>query len=244
VGIVETMILRSTIEPSDEMKAHDPLSLGAQDMWELPADKKAFAGKIPDIIGLLPKDNFQAGLIRKLFTYNSINAVISYTGHLKGYKFLSDAANDAELLDLARASYQETTEALCVRYGLEVNEQREFAEAAIAKYRKREIIDPIERNARDPLRKLSRYDRLVGPACLAIGFGVRPIALSRGIAAALLYYVPTDSSSVTLQDLIRSKGVREAVRQVCGLENTSELANLICSSYDDLAETVARTAQD
>jgi sugar (pentulose or hexulose) kinase/mannitol-1-phosphate/altronate dehydrogenase len=240
VGIVETMILRSTIEPSDEMKTQDPLSLKAQDMWELPADKKAFVGEIPNILGLLPKDNFQAGLIRKLFTYNSINAVIAYTGHLKGYELLSDAANDPELIELARASYQETSEALCRRYGLDQDEQREFAEAAIAKYRKREIVDPIERNTRDPLRKLSRNDRLVGPACLALEFRVQPIALSRGIAAALLYDSPADPSSVTLQDLIRTKGVREAVTQVCGLENASELANLICSSYDELAETVAK----
>jgi mannitol-1-phosphate 5-dehydrogenase len=87
---------------------------------------------------------------------------------------------------------------------------------------------------------LSRNDRLVGPACLALEFGVQPIALSRGIAAALLYDSPADPSSVTLQDLIRNKGVREAVTQVCGLENASELVNLICTSYGELAETVAK----
>ena len=49
VGIVETMVLRSTIEPTEEMKARDPLSLSAQDMWEMPADQAGFVGPAPEI---------------------------------------------------------------------------------------------------------------------------------------------------------------------------------------------------
>jgi mannitol-1-phosphate 5-dehydrogenase len=52
VGIVEALVLRSSVEPTPEMKAEDPLSLKVQDMWELPADKDAFIGEIPQIRGL------------------------------------------------------------------------------------------------------------------------------------------------------------------------------------------------
>ncbi len=238
VGIVETMILRSTIEPTEAMKANDPLSLKAQDMWEMPADKAAFVGEIPPVQGLSPRDNFQGGLIRKLFTYNSINALIAYTGYLKGYKLLSEAANDPDLASLARAAYQESGEALCKRYGFDAAEQRDFAEAAIAKYQKVEIVDPIERNTRDPLRKLSRNDRLIGPACLAIEYGTRPIALSQGIAAALLYDNATDPASVRLQQLIGEKGVRACLAEVGGIESNGELADLIVESYDELTREV------
>ncbi|MEO6966465.1 MAG: hypothetical protein ABI076_11310 [Acidobacteriaceae bacterium] len=234
VGIVETVILRSTIDPTEEMKAVDPLSLKTQDMWELPADKQAFVGDVPTIQGLTPKDNFQGGLIRKLFTYNGINAVIAYVGHLKGYKLLSDAANDPELVALARQAYQEVGDAICQRYGFDREEQRQFAEAAISKYQRRDIVDPIERNARDPLRKLSRNDRLVGPACLALEYRTTPVALSRAIAAALLYDVPSDPSSVALQKIIREKGVMAALSEVCTIESASELANLIVANYQEL----------
>jgi mannitol-1-phosphate 5-dehydrogenase len=235
VGIVETMILRSTIEPTPEMKANDPLSLKAQDAWEMPADKEAFVATVPAILGLSPRENFQGGLIRKLFTYNSINAVIAYTGHLKGYLLLGEAANDPEIVALARTAYQESSAALCDRYGFDREEQRQFAEAAIAKYQKREIVDPIERNARDPLRKLSRNDRLVGPACLAVEYGTRPVALSRGIAAAFLYDCRQDPSSVSLQNMVREKGLRTAVSEVCGIEYVGELADLVVSSYQELS---------
>lgn len=238
VGIIETMILRSTIEPTDDMKANDPLSLQAQDMWEMPADKEAFVGNIPPIQGLSPKENFQGGLIRKLFTYNCINAVIAYTGHLKGYLLLSDAANDPEIVELARSAYREANGALCERYGFDREEQRQFAESAIAKYQKREIVDPIERNARDPLRKLSRNDRLIGPACLALEYGAKPIALSRGIAAAFHYNYPQDPSSAALQQIVRERGIRAALSDVCKIESAGELADLIVSSYQDLCTTI------
>jgi mannitol-1-phosphate 5-dehydrogenase len=235
VGIVETMILRSTIEPSEEMKAKDPLSLKAQNMWEMPADKSAFSGEIPPIEGLSPKDNFQGGLIRKLFTYNCINAVIAYAGAWKGYTLLSDAANDKELADLAREAYRESSEALCQRYGFDREEQRQFAEAAIAKYQKKEIVDPIERNARDPIRKLSRNDRLVGPACLAMEYGTRPAGISRGIAAALLYDHAEDPASAALKALIREKGIRATIGEVCGIDRDGELADLIVKCYEELS---------
>jgi mannitol-1-phosphate 5-dehydrogenase len=231
VGIVETLVLRSTIEPTEEMKAEDPLCLKAQDMWELPADKQAFVGAIPQVEGLAPKDNFQCGLVRKLFTYNAINAVIAYQGYLKGFDLLADAANDPELSELARAAARESSAALCSRYGLDPEEQRAFADAAIAKYRKREIVDPIERNTRDPLRKLSRHDRLVGPACLALEQGIFPEALCRGIAAALAYDHPGDPAAVRLQEILRTKGVRGALSEVCGVPADGELADLVAAAY-------------
>ena len=238
VGIVETMILRSVIEPTASMKEKDPLSLKAQDMWEIPADKEAFIGDVPPICGLLPKEHFQGSLVRKLFTYNCINAMIAYSGYLKGYQLLSEAANDIEIVELARRAYEESSAALCQRYGFDPDEQRQFAESAIAKYQSKEIVDPIERNARDPLRKLSRNDRLVGPACLAIDNGVLPIALSRGIAAALLYDHPNDPSSVSLQNQLRGKGLQVVLDQVCGIEGNSTLKGLICMNYEKLKSKI------
>ncbi len=232
VGIVETLVLRSTIEPTEQMKAEDPLCLNAQDMWELPADKSAFVGGIPPIQGLMPKEDFQGGLIKKLFTYNAINAVIAYTGYLKGYKCLADAANDPEIGELACGAARESSAALCSRYDLNSEEQARFAASAIAKYQNRAIIDPIERNARDPLRKLSRHDRLVGPACLAVEQGVRPVALSFGIAAALQYDEPTDASAVQLTEIVRNKGVRAVLAEVCGMAADGPLADLVVEAFE------------
>ena len=231
VGIVESLVLRSSIEPTPEMKAEDPLSVKVQDMWEMPADKDAFIGEVPQIRGLAPQANFEGGLVRKLFTYNASNALIAYVGHLKGYTLLSDAANDPELVELAREASKEAGKALCETYGFDPVDQHRFAESAIAKYQKREIVDPIERNVRDPLRKLSRNDRLVGPACLAFKCGIRPVALSRAIGAALHYENAGDRAAQKLQAMIKEMGIGRTIQEVCGIDPLSELGRMIIDDY-------------
>ena len=234
VGFVETMVLRSTIEPTPEMKAEDPLCLKAQNMWEMPADKEAFVGDMPPIQGLAPKENFQGGLTRKLFTYNAINAAIAYPGYLKGYQLLSEAANDPELAELARAVGRESSEALIKRFGFDAKEQNAFAESALKKYQNPEIVDPIERNARDPVRKLGRNDRMIGPACLAIEYHIRPVALSRVIASALCYDYEGDEGAQMIQTLIREQGLADVLREVSGLEPSHELVPMIRNAYQEL----------
>ena len=234
VGFVETMVLRSSIEPTPEMKAEDPLSLKAQDMWEMPADKEAFVGPIPEILGLAPKEKFQASLTRKLFTYNAINAVFCYLGYLKRYELLSDAANDPELIKVAEAAAREASAAICKRFGFDTEDQRQFAASAIAKYQKREIVDPIERNARDPIRKLARNDRLVGPAMLALEEGGNPVALARAIAAGLRYDPAGDPAAQKIQTIIRQSGIDAALRDVCGIHPEGKLAELVKKAYAEL----------
>lgn len=70
-------------------------------------------GETPAIEDLRPSDNFQGSLVRKLFTYNAINAVFAYTGYLKGHTLLRDTANDPELLELAQIAGREASQA-CV----------------------------------------------------------------------------------------------------------------------------------
>ncbi len=243
VGIVETMVLRSSVEPTGEMKAEDPLSVKVQDMWEMPADQEAFVGPVPPIHGLVPREKFHAALTRKLYTYNAINAVFAYHGYLKGYKLLSDAANDHDLIQEAEACSHEAGEALCKRFGFDPEEQEQFAKSAIAKYQKREIVDPIERNARDPIRKLNRNDRLVGPACLALEEGIQPAALSRAIAAALLYDSPADPAAKKIQTLIQTTGLAAALTEICGISEYGELMEMIRKAYDPLREQPRSAAE-
>jgi mannitol-1-phosphate 5-dehydrogenase len=231
IGIAEALVLRSCIEPTDEMRKQDPLSLKVQNAWQLPVDAEALVGAPPEIPGLEPQRNFQGRLTQKLFTYNAINAVVCYLGHLQGFTVLSEAANDPEISRLAEQAGEEASEALIRRFGFDPEDQRKLAELALGKYQKKEIVDPIERNARDPLRKLSRNDRLIGPAQLALETGVRPVALAQSIAAALRYVSPTDPAALRLQEIIKTGGVEAALKKVCGIEPDSELARMVLENY-------------
>ena len=183
LGVAQAQILRSCIEPTAEQH---PLTVQVQDHWTLPLDGAALKTDL-DLWGAKPTADFERELTRKLFTYNCVNALVCYLGALWGYEWLADAANDPAIARVAMAAGAESSAALVAEYGFDPAGQRDFCERAMAKYRDAAIRDPIERNARDPLRKLSRYDRLLGPTYLCRKHGLPCGQLAVGVAAALRY---------------------------------------------------------
>lgn len=235
LGIAETQVLRSCIEPTDEMKQRDPLSLQVQDWWILPCDADAIRGKPPVIEGLALRPNFENELIRKLYTYNCSNAVIGYLGYLRGHVMLAQAANDEEILAIAREAYKETGEALIREFGFDPVEHKKLQELALSKYRDERIADPIERNCRDSKRKLSSDDRLMGPALLASKNGVQPHAVCLAIAAAFFYEGSDDAGTKEVRQFVKDNGVPAAIEQFCGIKKDHPLFDLITSSVDKLS---------
>src|ERR1035441_2477220 len=88
-------------------------------------------GPPPKVPGLDLQENFQGRLTQKLFTYNAINAVVCYLGHLRVFTVLSDAANDPEIAQLAAQAGREASEALVRRFVFDPEDQRKFADAAL-----------------------------------------------------------------------------------------------------------------
>ena len=62
--------------------------------------------------------------------------------------------------------------------------------------------DTVERVGRQPLRKLSRKERLIGPAAELAALGERPTYLLATVDAALSFDVPEDPESVELKQLL------------------------------------------
>lgn len=52
-------------------------------------------------------DHFGNFLTQKMYTNNTSNAVIAYTGYLLGYDILADAANSPEIQKLLDSAYKE-----------------------------------------------------------------------------------------------------------------------------------------
>lgn len=240
IGIAEATVLRSCIEPTDDQRAADPLAVQAQDYWELQIDAAALVEALPPIPGLKPLARFHAALERKLFTYNAGNAAIAYLGAQRGHRFLSEAATDPLILEVAQGVYRESGAAICARHGYTAEEQAAFAQQSLRKYQDPTITDPVERNVRDPIRKLSRHDRLIGPACLALEYGIRPVYLALAIAAALTYTNPEDASAVKLQHMLAHEGLAAVFRDVCGIEPDGVLARLVTERLPDVAAFAQR----
>lgn len=229
LGLIETQVLRTGMPAKEEVLLKEPLALRMQAWWTLPFDKDAFVGSIPEVKGLVPKTNFSNELLRKLYTFNGTNGPIAYIGWANGYKILHESA-------LAFPEYfneiqEESAFGLIHEFSLDEKEQREFMALAMKKYTDPAINDQIERNANDTKRKLSKDERLVGPALLCLKHGRIPSAYSKAIAAAYNYNGSTDEGTMEVQQTIKQEGVEEAIKKYSSIDKSSALYNLVLESY-------------
>jgi mannitol-1-phosphate 5-dehydrogenase len=228
VGFSESIVLRTCIEAGENQ---DPLTIMAQNFFELPCDGEAFKGEIPDVYGLKPHANFSNLLRRKIFTYNCINAVITYLGAKKGYTQLYEGGNDPKIIAIARQAAIETSEAQIAEFGFDRKEQYEWVEAAFTKFADTSSPDTISRNGADPARKLSQNDRLVGPSMLAIKHNIRPKGLLKGILAAFDFY--DEERKIKFTDQISEKGIDHVLTEICGLSPSDGLFDLLKKEFEN-----------
>lgn len=234
VGVSESTIMRSAVDATPEQLSEDPLAKQSQDYWSLPVDADALVTPLLGPACVEPVAGFHNALERKLFTYNSGNATISYLGAVKGHELLSEAANDPEIETIALGVYQEMGAAMVKIHGYAPEEQQEYAMMSLRKFQNRDIVDPIVRQVRDPLRKLSNEDRLVGAALFALRAGIEPNSVAVGIAAALRYRNPEDPSAVKLGELVDRLGERNALAEIGGISQDAPLLDLVMSKIPEV----------
>lgn len=236
VGFAESVVMRSAIEPSAEQLAQDPLTVNVQNFWRLPLDGAALVAPLPAVPELEPMDDFKGFLERKFYTYNAANGTVSFVGSLLGLTHVSESARDARVAEVLERVYIETGTALARKYNITLEEQLDFASTSRAKLRDEVIVDTLERNARDPMRKLGPDDRLVGSARLAMEYGVEPWGLATSIAAAIWYESDNaaDPSLETLRKMREEQGEAYVLEHVCKLQPGSELFNLVLKKVEEL----------
>jgi mannitol-1-phosphate 5-dehydrogenase len=233
VGISEAVVMRSAIEPTPEVLAADPLAVNVQDFWYFPVDDSRLKGKLPDIPGINYIDDFGGYLDRKFYTYNAANGTVSYLGYLKGYRHISDAAKDPDILAILEMVYRETGRALCSKHGFNFKDHMKFTRTSLEKLQNSFIVDYVERNARDPIRKLGPTDRLVGPARMVMAYGGVPDALATSIAAAIHYDEPSDPIAVQLKALREVHGIPYILENICRLSSDElDLAHLVLEKVE------------
>ena len=227
VGVTEAVIMRSAIESDAEMLAKDPLVVNVQDFWELPVDASRIVGELPPIMGLKLIPEFTGFLERKFYTYNAANGTTSFVGALLGHVHIADAAHDERILPILEGVYMETAQALSKKHNFPLDEQLAFTLTSKRKLQDYTIVDFIERNARDPIRKLGKDDRLVGSARLVQEYGIRPDNLCIAIAAAIHYVSPGDPFAEELVRMRKEEGIDYIIEHVCEQDPNGELGMLI-----------------
>lgn len=236
IGISEAVLMRTATQPDPELAAKYPQDVWVQNYWYLPIDKSRLHGEIPEIKCVELLDQFGNFLTQKMYTNNTSNAVIAYTGYLLGYDILADAANSPEIGKLLDVAYEEINETLIAELGVDPEQQVAFAKKARAKYCDRVIVDKVIRHAKDPIRKLGPQDRLVAPCRMAINHGIQPQTLIDTIAKALYFDEPTDESAMKLKEMRRANGIEYVLKNVCELSEEETLYQEVLKSVEKLKE--------
>ncbi len=236
VGTTEAVIMRSGIEADKELLEKDPLVVNVQDFWELPIDASRLVGELPEIMCVKLVPEFTGFLERKFYTYNAANGTTSFVGALLGHEKIADAAHDERILEILEGVYSETAQALSKKHNFPLDEQMEFTRSSKRKLQDYTIVDFIERNARDPLRKLGKDDRLVGSARLVLQYGIVPENLATAIAAAIYYESEGDPSAEELVRMRKEEGIDAILTKVCEIEADGELGMLVKSKIALLKE--------
>ncbi|MFQ5857650.1 MAG: hypothetical protein ACE5LU_18750 [Anaerolineae bacterium] len=236
VGFVPAVIARMSPVPTPEQRAADPTLIVAEPYKVLPVDHEAFAGSIPNVVGMEPVSPFIAYVERKLYIHNAGHAVLGYLGYRRGYVYGYEALTDPLVRPLLDQALHEARRALIAEHDFDAGALAEHVQDLLARFANRALADPISRLARDPLRKLAPDDRLVGAARLAEKHGILPEGLAWGIAAALAYDNRDDPYAAELEAALVQAGLDKTVYRVCGIRANERLADLVRSRYRALQE--------
>jgi mannitol-1-phosphate 5-dehydrogenase len=236
VGFVDTVIGRMVPPPTPEMRAKDIRLIAVEPYKELPVDRQAFVGSVPLIAGMQPSDHFPAYTARKLYIHNCGHAFLAYLGYLRSYTYGYESLEDPYIRTLFEQAMAESEAGIAGTYGVELDWLKNHRADLTRRFANRALGDTIFRLGRDPLRKLTPTDRLVGAARLAEEAGIIPTGLCLGIAAAYRFNHPDDPIALELQQRLEQQGLDQVLAEVSGIQPGEHLAGLVRCHYQQLAK--------
>lgn len=186
--------------------------------FEWAIERPPFGDDPPSIPGAHFVDDLAPYIERKLFTVNTGHAATAYFGAVAGDETIADALADEATAARVAATLKETSALLVAKHGLDPAELAEYRATILERFRNPALPDTVWRVGRQPLRKLSRNERFVGPAAEAAERGLSVHALVAAMGAALAFEDPEDAQAVQLQELLREQDASAVTASVTGLD--------------------------
>ncbi len=186
--------------------------------FEWAIERPPFGDDPPKIPGAHFVDDLAPYIERKLFTVNTGHATAAYFGAQAGVETIADALSDDAVAARVEAALEETSALLVAKHGLEPGSLAAYRETILGRFRNKGLPDTVWRVGRQPLRKLSRHERFVGPAAEAAERGLGVDGLVAAMGAALAFDDSEDPQSVDMQRMLREQDSATFTAGVTGLE--------------------------
>jgi mannitol-1-phosphate 5-dehydrogenase len=227
------------IVPPFQSEPGKKLDVGVEGFFEWAVEEPALRGPKLEVHGMKLTDNLLAYNERKLFTLNTGHCIAAYLGWLKGHPTISASIRDEQIRTVVRGALDESGAALIKKHGFTEQEHKAYLDKIEDRFKNPEVKDEVARVGRQPLRKLGRHDRLLGPTYLAKEYDVPVNYLLVGIAAAFHYEDDSDEQAKQLQGDIKGKGIEKVVADVTGFAEDTEEHKKIVDHYHELKRTRA-----
>ena len=234
-GLVEASIGRMVPATPDEIREKNMLSVCVEEYCQLPVDKAAFKGEIPQIVNLMPFEPFEFFIQRKLFMHNMSHALTAYLGALEGAEYIWQAALNPAIKFLALEALLESSVALSKEHGVDITEITAHAQDLLYRFENKLLGDTSLRVGRDTIRKLSKNDRLIGAHNLCKKHSISPVYICLGIAAALHFAPADDAASIEVSTCAKECSVAAALEKYSELTDKDSV-ELITRLYNMLSQ--------
>jgi mannitol-1-phosphate 5-dehydrogenase len=211
------------------------MDVTVESYFEWAIELPPFGGNQPTIPDATWVDDLAPYIERKLFTVNTGHAATAYHGFIRGISKLSDALADDVVRRKVEGVLAETKQLLVDKHEFSPDAQQAYVDKILGRFANPYLPDTVERVGRQPLRKMSRTERLIGPAVELAALGQHPEFLLATVEAAMSFDVPEDAESVELKDILATMSRAEATTRITGL-NPGDLL------FDDVVEIVRRRA--
>lgn len=198
----------------------------------LRVDERRVLTGIPALPAVTGTKHYLARLHEKLYVFNAGHAIGAYLGWLRRHRTIADAATDPLLRPLLADAVFEARRALLSVHPSLGSDLEGAVDEALARFANRDLADPIDRVAREPIRKLAPVERLLAPAELIRRMmGRVPDHFAFGVAGALLYRNEEDDQSCRLGDQLAGAGLATVLESVCGLTRSHPFAEAVAKRY-------------
>ncbi len=239
VGLVEALTYRGGYNPTPEMLQKDPLCIASGEGRVLPVGDN-IVGPKPDIEYMQFLDRMEGRLVRKVWCGNMGHCMQAAMGWYLRYTYTYECAGNRYIRKCVDYASREANFGVGQEFGFTPEEMREGSRHGWLERMSSAAKDDVYRVAADPMRKLSRDDRFIGPALLCLKHGMVPYYLCKGAASLFLLENGKDPSAIMIQSIVKEKGIEQAIWEVCGLDPDTKddkiIHDLILAAYRDIVD--------
>lgn len=199
------------------------IDVTVEPFFEWAIERAPFGQAPPTIPGAHFVDELGPYIERKLFTVNTGHAATAYHGARAGFGRIADALADPDVEQKVARAIEETSAVLAHKHGFADEELAAYRATILQRFKNPALPDTVGRVGRQPLRKLSRHERFVGPAAEAAERGLAVDGLLDAIDAALAFDDPADEQAVELRGKLATQSPDAFTAEVTGLDPSHPL---------------------